>query len=312
MKIGIVGDGLTGMLLAWELQQAGCDVVIMGTAATGMASEESAAVLTPLANRKHDILPDYQRLLDIALEMYTDIGTRFGRGLVHPLPILKQGSLPGDAHYFEVGEEELIVPYWQLAGPFLSVRNAWKVDAGIVNILRNYFGEKECYVRRKVDWSESTLKELKTTFDLIVCCEGAAVRHNPLFSHLPFTKNKGDVMQLYIPMLSGKAIYDFEYKLVPMGQEGMFWMGSNNIWHYDEVLPEPSFRTAAEKFLSRSLKVPFSVLKHIAVERPTIAGQQAVARPHPEHTAFWCVNGLGARGFLKAPALVKEVLTGIL
>lgn len=311
MRIGIVGDGITGLLLAWELQKTACEVALLGNGSMVAASLESAAVLTPLANKKNDILPDYERLLDIALEMYTGIAAYFRKAFVRPIPLVKQGTVPGNNPYFEATDIGTVSPFWELPGPFMNVLNAWKVNTGIITVLRQHLESTGIYTRSAVAWNADTVRKLEEIYDLIICCEGAAVRCNPLFAHIPFTKNKGDVMLVQIPQLPGNSIYDFRYKLVPL-QQDLFWLGSNNIWQYETVQPEPSFRSAAEIYLSHSLKIPFRVLRHVSVERPTIAGQQALACPHPEHTSIWCVNGLGSRGFLKAPALIREVLTHIL
>ncbi|OJU74709.1 MAG: hypothetical protein BGO09_08115 [Bacteroidetes bacterium 47-18] len=312
MKIGIVGDGLTGLLLAWELRKASCEVTLIGDGSLRIASVESAGILTPLANKKNDILADYEPLLDTALDIYQDISAFFGQELIRPVPIIKQGAYPGTSPYFEEQSGAAVTPFWKLTGPFMNILRAWQVNTGMIRLLRRHFEAAGLYSRRTVIWEQQQVRRLLADYDYIFCCEGAAVRKNPLFAHMPFTRNKGDVMQVRIPGLPGDAVYDLAYKLVPVGADGLFWLGSSNIWRYEEVLPAAAFRKDVEEYLSRTLKLPYEILRHTSVERPTIAGQQAVAVSHPEHASIRIINGLGARGYLKAPALVREALAAIL
>ncbi|MDO9039733.1 MAG: FAD-dependent oxidoreductase, partial [Lutibacter sp.] len=59
--------------------------------------------------------------------------------------------------------------------------------------------------------------------------------------------------------------------------------------------------------LKSVIDVPFEIVEHIAGIRPTVKDRRPLAGKHPKHQNLAVLNGLGTRGVMIAPTLVKEL-----
>ena len=158
MKIAIVGDGLAAMLLAWKLKDL-AQIQILGNGRTQVASLQSAAILTPVANKKNNILKLYEQLLHPALETYGTIEGFFEESYVKPIPILNEGTIPFEHECYDIFEDVSVSRCWKL-NHFFQVKNAYKVDTAIISKLRAYFSEQGLYQIRQIDFDEVTIQNL--------------------------------------------------------------------------------------------------------------------------------------------------------
>ena len=83
----VVGQGLAGSLLAWELEQAGQRVAVIDAPSRGAASRAAGGLMNPLTGPRLAPLPNLQTRCEQARAYYARLGTRLGRALVEPTPI---------------------------------------------------------------------------------------------------------------------------------------------------------------------------------------------------------------------------------
>lgn len=303
----IIGQGITGTLLSYQLLQLGNRVMVLDEGMPHTASRVAAAVINPRSGRQWKPAPDAPIFIPAALEMYRSLEQLLQLPLLRQTPIcIMDAALPGmdteglqQTEFFSVPQSGLI-------------DDSWLVDAAaLLQGWRRYLEgkgmfRKERYIATALDMSGGAVQYDTIKARAIVFCEGAAARYNPLWRDLPFTKNRGEALLLSIAGLPADVIYHHELRLVPREKE-LFWYGSNYRWQFDDLLPDEQWRTDALKALEQWLNLPFRVEDHIVAERPTTAGQVPLLGRHPHFPAAAIFNGLGTRGFSSGPYWAREL-----
>jgi glycine oxidase len=306
LKMAIIGDGIIGLTLAWRLKER-YDITIYGNGDTYIPSVHGAAVINPIANKKNQIVADFDLKQQNAIALYQDIEMQLGIApLVLPITLLK--VVGEDVTYNKYIQkispqaQLLFQKAWHLDGSTLAeVHGAAKVNTQIVQYLRIYFELMNNYKKLYIDTTDvAILAQLKQKYDIIICCEGTRAKDNPLYQSYKLTRNRGNILYIRIPELSTLYIYDLKYKIVPF-KDDIFWVGSNNEWNYTHGEVNSLWRDEVLAFLKDTLHLSFEVLDHVAIERPTIAGQQPIYGQCEHDKQIWICNGLGTRGYSNGP-----------
>ncbi|MDI9320564.1 MAG: FAD-dependent oxidoreductase [Phycisphaerales bacterium] len=318
----IIGQGMAGTLLSYELMRKGISVFVMDKKNENNTSLVASAVIHPLVGKNWTVAKDAEHIIPIALETYKSIGEFLDADLVRQKSILifykdklaatnfKQQKANGHP-YLEVAcaYQEA---HWNAPLGVGEVSPVYTVDAqNLLDKWRAYLQTRNAYVEDVFQFEDLKIVNDKVQYkdivaDKIVFCEGAIGRYNPYFSALSFTHNRGDALLLSVPQLSSEHIYHKDFRLVPH-RNNLFWCGSNYIWEYDSLAPNIEWRTHIEKELRTWLKLPFEIVNHWVAERPTTAGQQSYLLQNQEHKNVYFFNGLGTRGFSAGPSLAKEM-----
>lgn len=318
----IIGQGMAGTLLSYELIRAGKSVLIIDRKDKHNTSLVASAVINPLVGKNWTLAKDAERLIPQALDTY------------HQLNHLLQADLVQQKSLFVFHRDEASKQNFnkqmEAGNPYLREENAtghsdWDASFGLGKVTPVYTIDAQSLLCK---WSlflqsKNALIEERFQFedlqfvgpaiqykdilaDNLVFCEGAIGRQNPFFPALTFTQNRGDALLLSIPHLSPEHIYHKDFRLVPH-RDNLFWCGSNYIWEYDTLEPNINWRKETEKALKNWLKLPFEIVDHWVAERPTTAGQQSLLLQHQQHKNLYFFNGLGTRGFSAGPSLAKEM-----
>lgn len=323
----IIGQGMAGSLLSYELMRVGKTVVVIDKKEKHNTSLVASAVINPLVGKNWTLAKDAERFIPVALETYQQLNRLLQADLVQQKSLLvfhryeishtnfrKQMEL-GNPYLQEQEEKEDVV--WNAAFGIGKVSPVYTVDAQ--SLLSNwaiFLQSKNALIEEHFNCdnlkiSEKLIQYKDITANNIVFCEGAIGRQNPFFPSLSFTQNRGDALLLSIPNLSTEHIYHKDFRLVPH-RDALFWCGSNYIWDYDDLEPNIEWRKQTEKALKSWLKLPFEIVDHWVAERPTTAGQQSLLLQHQQFKNIYFFNGLGTRGFSAGPSLAKEMVALIL
>lgn len=315
MNILIVGRGLAGMALAWNLKRhAGLQVV------DGADLPSSTVVATGMYNpvvfrhiRKSwmidQLLPEMHSFLE-------DMGRLSGKQLSHAVQFFRK--LPNEQYkqlWDKQAREEDFQPYIQHSETGLGqVLKAGIVDCpALIETFREY-ALKEGWLRDEVfDHSELTFQRgvpcyKQKAFDKIVFCEGPLAAQNPLFSWLPFNICKGE--WIIIEIEAEKELQDFVLNnvinIIPVGNK-RYKLSSTYSWQDLDWKPTPRARQELlEKFREVYPSVEYRVVDQGAGLRPTVADRRPYLGWHPEHENIGVFNGLGSKGVMLAPYFAKH------
>jgi glycine/D-amino acid oxidase-like deaminating enzyme len=318
----IIGQGMAGTLLSYELMRAGKSVLIIDRKDKHNTSLVASAVINPLVGKNWTLAKEAERLIPQALDTYQQLNHLLQADLVqqkslfvfHPDEASKQNfnkqMEAGNPYLKEQTVTENLV--WNASFGIGEVAPVYTIDAQELLIKwSRYLNTKNALLEEKFDFDDlkfsgDIIHYKDFTAENLVFCEGAIGRQNPFFSSLTFTQNRGDALLLSIPNLSPEHIYHKDFRLVPH-RDNLFWCGSNYIWEYDSLEPNIEWRMQTEKALKSWLKLPFEIVDHWVAERPTTAGQQSLLLQHKQHKNLYFFNGLGTRGFSAGPSLAKEM-----
>lgn len=314
----VVGGGIAGTLLSYELIQQKKSVVVIDDTTAVKSSTVAGAILNPVNIKQWTIAKDYQQYIDQALHYYTSLQYLLNIPVIIEMPIIafdapptKENTLIQPFLHSITAEDAILINHSLAASPSVQkIAPAFKVYAmSLITAWRNYLLTNNAFVEEHFEMDKLSMAGGSVVYkhiraEKIVFCEGAAAIQNPLFHNLSFTKNRGDALLISIPDLPEKFIYHNNMRLIPTGNH-LFWCGSNYIWNYADLKPDKKWRKQTEKMLQQWLNIPFSIEDHIVAERPTTAGQQPLMLLH-EFLPAAMFNGLGTKGFLMAPLLAKK------
>lgn len=324
----IIGQGIAGTLLSYELLRAGKSVLVMDNGDIKRSSLVAGAVINPMAGKRWTPSKDANLFITKAIHTYRDLELLLNSN------ILKKTDL----YVFHENEEETDLFYekQQQFPEYIStvvynkrsdfnapfgvgkIQGLWLIDAMcLLQQWKMYLQQKEAYIQQTFDPAALQIHEENVLYgDMeagkIIFCEGAFAMENPFFKRLPFTPNRGEALLIDIPDLPQEHIYHRKLRLVPRS-DGLFWCGSNYKWNFEHLHPDEQWKENAVTELKLWLKIPFTVKDHIVAQRPTTAGQIPLVGTHPKHNPVAIFNGLGTRGFSAGPywaSAFADLLTG--
>lgn len=325
----IVGQGMAGSCLAFELLEAGQSVVVVDQGTETAASAVGAGIMNPIVFRyitqswKADVYFEKAKTYYQALENYLD------KKLLFNLPVLRLlaegeslqwAAKAGQATIGKWTDAEICFPLKEenIEYPLGAVSvKAARVDMALfTRLMKAFLVSKGAFMEGNIDTSYPLQKE--SGFDYkgisarnIVFCEGFHAVKNPLFGFVPFRPVKGELLTLHIPGLEASHIINRDVFILPMDNQ-MFRVGSNYDW--DDLTPLPTEKTRSDLLekLGLFLKLPYKVVGHQAGIRPSVADRRPVIGRHPQLANVFILNGLGAKGAMLAPAMALQLMNHML
>lgn len=314
----IVGQGLAGSMLAYFLMKKGQDVLVFDEGHKEAASSVAAGLINPITGRRIVKSDNIDVLLPFAEKTYQEIETFLGIKLWYPREIywtlsdIKEendwairSSLPEVAHYIQQnGNTEIGKDFLKENINFGVVKNAAQVDlALLIAAFRNFLKEKNCLIEKKYD------SENSDNHTVVVYCEGAQARFNPLWSWLPFNVVKGEALHLQINGTILKDVIKNNVNIIPLEHQNAYWVGSNYEWNPTNSSPTQAVKDGFLEILDQLLSIDYEVITHKSAIRPATKDRKLFIGFHPERSNCAIFNGLGAKGTSLAPFWANHFAT---
>lgn len=325
----IVGQGVAGTLLSFELMQAGLSVLVIDNAYRYGASRVASGVVNPVTGRRVVETWKINELLPLAADTYNRISRLLQIApvvrsvdvlAIHSSEQMYQAYLhrqqQGSGYIQSVNKHMDYRVFFDLPYDMHVIRPALLIDLQtLLTVYRNYLADRDLLWEHSFDWgalqfssrAERPVLYHKGDIHLkakwVIGAEGAAAAHNPYFGDLPFRYNKGEALIIAAPQLPREHIFKLRYSIVPWGSDDLFWIGSTYQWEFDDALPSPVFKAEVVDFLDRELLVPYQVRDHIASVRPASVNRRPFAGLHKTYSQLGILNGLGTKGCSLAPYL---------
>jgi len=325
----IVGQGLCGTFLSWQLMQAGKSVMVIDESKPATATKLASGVINPVTGRRIVRTWEIEKIMPFAVNAYTELGKELGWDLIkqcnmldfHASPQMRQtfeDRLPVEQAYLRIPNEP---DQWSkyFAAPFGigEINPCWLIDlnsmlagwrkklADANSLLDEHFEINNCEI-----FSDHVAYQ-NIRSEKIFFCDGTANIKQPLFSRLPYAPNKGEVIIAEIPSLPADNIYKQGISIVPW-KEGLFWIGSTYNWQYENLEPTTAFREKVEQQLRHWLRLPYKIKDHIVAERPANVERRPFVGLHPQYASVGILNGMGTKGCSLAPYFATELKDHVL
>ncbi|MBD2716054.1 FAD-binding oxidoreductase [Microvirga sp. STR05] len=319
----ILGHGIAGATLAWELRRRGRNVLVLDAPNPDSASNVAAGLMNPVAGKRFALAWRADELLTAASQLYGEMEAHFGEQFFVQLPIWKLFSSVAEQNtmlarsadkpwqdFVENAGAELPTPSGILnefgglcirRGGYVRLREL--LAALAAESLENGLLQHETF-----DWQQLVTGPTGVTYAgrvrarQLVCCEGAAATQNPFFHWLPLTPNQGEVLDVECPGLSQAQVLNKGAYVVPLS-EGQFRVGATYRWPPFAAGTTPEACTELSQRLAATTSLPFTVRAQRAGVRPAVRDRKPLLGRHPEVPVVSIFNGFGSKGVMLAPRL---------
>lgn len=324
----IVGQGICGTLLSYELVKAGCKVLVIDDAQPFASGRVASGLVNPVTGMRVAKSWMVDELYPAAVNTYADLESLLGVRVVEQLNILEfhpdikhrdtfndrisqypehlaadvdEASWTGTFN-FHYGIGRVASSFWV---NMRALQSAWRSRlAAMGSFTQAHFDLSALEV------SANSVRYNDVSASRIIFCNGASGFSDPWFGRLPFSLNKGEALIASIPGLSPAYVYKNGIKITPW-EDGLFWVGASFDWKYDDDQPSAFFRARTEAQLANWLKLPYTIHRHMASIRPATVDHKPFAGFHPLHPAVGIFNGMGAKGCLQAPFFAASLAANI-
>jgi glycine oxidase len=314
----IVGQGLAGTMLAFEMLERGMDFRLVSSPAKSTASVVAAGMINPLVYKRltkswmaDELLPEMDRKYR---QLETTLGHRFyfAKKILKPLSEQetelwrKKSKLPGFDHYIDNIVNRSPVKHIATAPAYGIVQGAGYVNLSEF-LIRTYTYLQDKKLLINDEFESETMSGLNAEFecgdykaDKIVFCEGYHLTKNPLFDFIKMNPAKGEVLLIHAPDLSEEFILNKKVFVLPVGNH-RFKVGSTYEWEDLSEHPTEKGKESILDRLNQLINVDYKIENHWAGVRPAIADRRPVLGQHPDHKKVFVFNGLGTKGVMLAP-----------
>lgn len=323
----IVGQGLAGSILAYQLIQKGKSVQIIDETQGETASKKASGLINPITGRRFVKSWKIDELLPVAVQFYNSIEKTFQIQLVNQTKVhriiqnLEQqndwASKTEDERYSQYLKQKQIVYHNQkyIQNPLgcLIIEDVVIINTPLlVDTLNAFFIQKKCLLKEKFDY-EALIKE---NDDLIyknikakkvVFCEGYGVKDNPWFKDLPFLFSKGEALWFNSIDLSEDFILGASTNISPMGNK-TFLVGATYAWNDLSLEITKAKRIELEEKLLGMINCTYNIVEHKAGVRPTVKDRRPLIGAHEEYSNLFIFNGMGTKGLSLAPFFALELI----
>ncbi|MDD5276457.1 MAG: FAD-dependent oxidoreductase [Methylovulum sp.] len=317
----IVGQGLAGSLLAWELILRGYKIVVIDNGKES-ASQVAAGVINPVTGMRLVKSADVDVLLPVAKQCYLQLSYFFQQDFYVEKPMIRLFS--SDSEFKQAQKRLNQSSYYGYFGdiyPSPKKFDAWVSPYGFVeqkqtgylltrpllNCLKTFFIGHGCYQSAKFQAKDVQLMPVLRWKDItpkqIIFCEGFQATQNPWFSWLPFQPVKGEILTLMMHQSQlPDHIINYGNWLIPL-QGNLFRIGATFDHKTLDNLPTKQGKSALLTALHAALSPPppFTLTGHQANVRPCTLDKQPFIGSHPHYPQLAIFNGFGAKGSLQIP-----------
>ena len=323
----IIGQGVAGSLLAWELSRRHQRVLIVDDAHQGSSSIISAGIINPVTGKRLVIQEDYAIFFVQALKVYRELESLLTQRFFEPMDIMRIFQNQEEQDYWQRRMDTREgQPYFLSGHPPGTVHPALKDPLGSVRVtqsgfchstrlltaLKSYFTDQNCLTRQRFTYDDVTVDEEGVrfggdTFKAVIFCEGYQAQQNPWFAGLPFNSVKGEI--LHVDMAGSplpRMMINKGKWCAPLDHQ-RWTAGATYQWDPLDSEPTTAGREQILAGLKQAFVNPVRVRDHKAGIRPVMKDQCAVLGRHPRCRQVGILNGLGSRGFLTAPTFAARL-----
>lgn len=299
----ILGQGLAGTLLGWELERAGIAFAIADQGHASAATMAAAGIINPITGRRlvkswrvdEWLAPVRARYADISADLgaslWRDMRVRRLFGDERERRIFAQKRAAHELAPFAGADDE--AGFW--------INGAARVDLQALLEASRLRWQQCGGLRATVVNSESAIAE----FACVIDCTGAAGARSDRFSFVPWEYSKGEMLEIAAPDLAPDVIVNRGHWVCP-STSGRAWVGATHEPGAIDAVASTAARGALEASARQLLGREFRVIGQRAGVRVNLPDKRPAVGWHPTIPRLGLLNGLGAKGALWTPMLAAQ------
>ena len=325
----IVGQGLAGTTLALLLIEQGYTVHIFDQGIDRSSSIVAAGMWNPVSFKRTSKTWKADFFIPLMKEVFGRFEKTLGVSIINSLDIVRifpdvKSSNDWDARpeldaYLR--SEKLDVVENKVEHPFgygVVKQGGWMNLPVFLDAARRYFLEKkilseQTVLETDIRTSPDSIMLHDQEAERIIICNGSAMKGWALFSHIPLTRNKGQVLRVKMDGFEMDKILNFYHFVIPVAP---FEYRLGSTYEFDVPDPQPTeeVRNQLVESAESTIHAKIEVLEHKAGYRPTMRDRRPAVGFLPENNRIGIFNGLGSKGVMTAPyaalQLIEHIKTG--
>lgn len=324
----IVGCGIAGAALAWQLHWAGLKLTVFDKPDPHSASRVAAGLISPLSGKRHTPTYEWDHHWPAAQAFYRRVERESEQRLLSVIPQLRlvipnpderlspdlAGNLsplnPKAPYYAALSETARRAKAISIESGLVDVKHFLEVTITMLKQHHQYYAEALAYPDIVMSEHMVSLEKLEITADHLVFSEGWAAASNPFFPDLEYQPARGEALHFTTKDLPAELILHRDVSITPQGSD-RFIIGAT----YDREQLSSGPTAAGRRYLldqlNSLLNIEFEIGTHTSAVRPIINGRLPVLRQHALHPHCWLFNGLASRGCLQAPSFADTLKRAI-
>jgi glycine oxidase len=299
----IVGQGLAGTMLAWELERAGIAFTIAELSPPAATSAIAAGMLNPITGRRLDKNWRADSLMPLAKKTYEKLAEIIGTPMWRELRVRR--------FFANVAERELFAAK-RVDGalePFIGESDDdgfWIRSAAQVN-LPVLLAASAAWWRRtgRLREGPAQLSAEVEHYGMVIDCRGIAATDDVLWQQVPWEYSKGELLEIMVDGLAPDVVLHRGHWVLPL-REGRALVGATHEPDVRDLSLSGSARIALETSAREILRRDFLVRSQWAGVRVNLPDKLPVIGRHPDKPKIGIMNGLGAKGAWFTPCLAQQ------
>ena len=327
----IIGQGLAGSLLAWELIKRNCNVIIIDNGLEN-ASQVAAGLINPITGQRFVKSFGIDYLLPTAKNYYEELAYTFQQSFYIEKTMIRifNNNKESNSAIKRLDQADYH-PYLgkldtspntlnNICSPFGFIEQnetGYLLIKDLLACFKDFFITNECYKQATVAYQDIQIEPLIKWQDItakrIIFCEGYHSGYNPWFSLLPFQLVKGEILTLRHTQPLSNKILNFGNWLIPLDNQ-LFRIGATfdreNINDLPTELGKSSLIRSLQTITNSFIEI--DEIKHQANIRPCTLDKEPFIGHHPLHPQISIFNGFGAKGSLQLPWYTQKFSDALL
>ncbi len=325
----IIGQGLAGSLLSWELIKQGSSIYLLDNQQEN-ASQIAAGLINPITGMRLVKSNKLDTLLPCAKLTYKELSQFFKQDFYIEKPmlrilrnekeILKFQQRTQDRSYLDYLETELKSATASIRAPLGIIQQkqtGYLLTKQLLACLKRFLQENQCYQASQFNYQELHFDKGISWQDItakkIIFCEGYQAIYNPWFKYLPFQLAKGEILTLTAKQALAPELLNYGHWFIPLS-EHQFRTGAT----FDNINLNINPTDQGKNTLLKALIQVMPMLDSATIDkqqaniRPTTLDKMPLIGLHPEHKNLAIFNGFGAKGSLQIPYYSKRFVQYLL
>ena len=311
----IVGQGLAGSMLAWQLMQQQLRVLVIDDHHRGSSSLVAAGLIYPITGKRLVKTWNVEQCLPAAVRFYRSLETQWRKSLYHEKPIqrLFNNDQERDLYW-----QRLQQPQYQNYLGDLSQCNSHFggcsiLQSGYLNTreflfaMQAFFKQQNCLIEANVNYQDFLFQDQAVHWKQIkakrvIFCEGHRISNNPWFNNLPLQPAQGEILSLKVAQPLPSHIINSGKWLLPI-EPDVVKVGATFQWQPLDGVPTDEGKQellAAYKRLWPA-SPDYEIIEHACGVRPGTRDKRPFIGIHPQIPQLGVFNGFGAKGALLIP-----------
>ena len=323
LSILIVGAGLAGTSLAQRLLEKQQSVTLIDSGQNNSTSI-AAGIINPMVFRRMNKSWRVDDFLQEALAYYKNLEEDLNIKLLRPLFLRRLFSSLQEKEFWEKRQfEKEYSAYLEILTTEDLNYSLAKNEFGSGRVKQAYWIAAQTYYTAQINY----FKELgalclenfsisdfdpekgsykNNSYDKIIFCCGSNNGEIPYFSDIPIEKTKGQTLTISCKDLPENESLNRKTFVLPL-ENNTFKIGATYEWEDGSLNTTKEARELLLENFSVISDLPIKVIDQAAGIRPTVLDRRPVLGQHKIHKKLFIFNGLGAKGYLMAPTLAREM-----